>query len=113
MLSGYNMESIYNIHNGMVQNTPVDEASQVNPAQLNQILAAVGYSHPGQQNMMAGGLYVPQQQQLSMSDYEYQQQARSLRPAAIPIKAPPGTYTCNFVLSSHCMYTYAERNHMK
>lgn len=87
---GYNMESVYNMHGNIMPNHP-DQDGQ---PRMNHMMAPnLGYPHhPVQQNMMPGGLYVPQQQQLPMNDYGYHQQTNYVRPAAIPIKPPPGTF---------------------
>ena len=66
----------------------------INPIALNQIIAAGVQTR--QQHDMGSGLYVPHQQQPSQQQPQQQIQVgdvdlqRRLRPAAIPIKPPPG-----------------------
>lgn len=88
---------MYSMNQGMVGGAGGETMGmmnpQINPMVLNQLLAAA----QAQQNAAAGGLYVPQQppqqqqqqqQQspLQMNDHD----SRRSRPAAIPIKPPPG-----------------------
>lgn len=83
----YNLDPMYNglVHGGIVPRTTLDEVSQLNPAAVNQMLA--NYASQ-QQTLNPGGLYIPPEQQMS-TDFDYQTE-RSMRPAAIPIREPPG-----------------------
>ena len=93
---------------------------QINPMVLNQLLAAA----QAQQNAAAGGLYVPGPQNLQQSSplqqaqQQQQQQpqqqqspiqmndaeSRRSRPAAIPIKPPPGLLCLLiYVLTNFCI----------
>ena len=78
---------------------------QINPMVLNQLLAAA----QAQQSAAAGGLYVHAPQNMQQSPLQQQQQqqqqsplqmsdaeSRRSRPAAIPIKPPPGLLSCYF-----------------
>lgn len=96
-----------NMNQPMMANTSAEGMPmpnpQINPLILNQIMAAAGVQqHP----VPGGGLFVapPQtshqqhHQQTQISDAEQQQQLRKSRPAAIPIKPPPGRFCCRLVL---------------
>ena len=91
---------MYNMNQGMVGGAGGEAIGmlnpQINPMVLNQLLAAA----QAQQNAAAGGLYVPQQAPQQQQQQQPQQQqsplqmndhdSRRSRPAAIPIKPPPG-----------------------
>ena len=80
---------------GMLPNTGADLLNpQINPMILNQILAAA-QAQQGAAPQPTGGLYVAPPQNLQQSPIQGQQgmneaESRRSRPAAIPIKPPPG-----------------------
>ncbi|XP_057303374.1 zinc finger CCCH domain-containing protein 13-like isoform X2 [Hydractinia symbiolongicarpus] len=96
----YSGDSMYNnMNQPMMANTSAEGMPmpnpQINPLILNQIMAAAAVQqHP----VPGGGLFVAppqtshqqQHQQTQINDAEQQQQLRKSRPAAIPIKPPPG-----------------------
>lgn len=102
---------MYNMNQGMVGGAGGEAMGmlnpQINPMVLNQLLAAA----QAQQNAAAGGLYVPQQapqqqqqqqQQspLQMNDHD----SRRSRPAAIPIKPPPGLFILFVSVRNNCFF---------
>lgn len=99
-------DQMYNMNQAMVGGAGGEAMGmlnpQINPMVLNQLLAAA--QAQAQQNAAAGGLYVPQQQAPQQQQPQQQQSpiqmndhdSRRSRPAAIPIKPPPGFFYFQF-----------------